>query len=275
MSAPTSTVFPRGPRPALGLVLALVTLLAACGVVEEQDRAPSRPPADIMSTPDAVPRPEPRSRYGNPRSYEVLGRRYQVMDGAEGYVERGIASWYGEKFQGRHTSSREIYDMYAMTAAHKSLPLPTYVRVTNLENGRQVVVKVNDRGPFHANRIIDLSYAAAAKLGILRQGTGLVEVRALTGAGRAPSPPLLRQAARDGLALYLQVGAFTERENAARLKTRLHSFSPVPVRVVEALAGSGRVHRVQLGPVQGVTAMDDLAALVSSRGIRDMHVVVE
>ncbi len=256
-------------------VLALTTLLAACGVVEERDRAPSRPPADIMNTPDAVPRPEPLSRYGNMRSYEVLGRRYHVMDSAEGYVEQGVASWYGEKFHGRHTSSRELYDMYAMTAAHKSLPLPTYVQVTNLENGRQVVVKVNDRGPFHANRIIDLSYAAAARLGILRRGTGLVEVRALTASGPPPAPPPLRQAGTDGLALYLQVGAFAERDNAARLKSRLHSFSPVPVRILEAMARGGRVHRVQLGPVAGITAMDDLVALVNSRGIRDMHVVVE
>ena len=263
-------------RPLPGAVLLVVLLLAACGVVEERDGAPARPPEDLMAIPDAVPRAEPPSRYGNPASYEVFGRRYHVMDSARGYVERGIASWYGTKFHGRHTSSREVYDMYAMTAAHKSLPLPSYVEVTNLENGRRVVVRVNDRGPFHANRIIDLSYAAAARLGIVRKGTGLVEVRAITG-GEPPRPgprPQVAAATAD-LSLYLQVGAFSELDNAMRLKTRLHSFSPVPVRIREALAGRLRVHRVQLGPVAGVSDMDDLVALVASRGIHDVHVVVE
>jgi rare lipoprotein A len=131
---------------------------------------------------DAIPEPEvkhePPSRYGN-RSYSVLGKRYSVRDSAHGYVEEGRASYYGKKFHGRLTSSQEVYDMYAFSAAHKSLPLPSYVRVTNLDNGKSVVVRVNDRGPFHAGRVIDLSYAAAAKLGFVKQGTARVEVRAL------------------------------------------------------------------------------------------------
>lgn len=137
---------------------------------------------DYVPNVDAIPEPEvrnePRSRYGN-RSYSVLGKRYQVRDTAEGYVEQGRASFYGNKFHGRRTSNQEVYDMYAFTAAHKSLPLPSYVRVTNLDNGRSVVVRVNDRGPFHEGRIIDLSYAAAVKLDFVRQGTARVEVRAL------------------------------------------------------------------------------------------------
>lgn len=147
----------------------------------ERDRAPDprSVPTDIDRVPDAVPRAEPRSRYGNPESYEVFGRRYHVLASAEGYRERGIASWYGEKFHGRRTSSREPYDMYAMTAAHKTLPLPTYVRVTHLENGRSVIVRVNDRGPFVDSRIIDLSYAAAARLGMVEDGHAPVEVVAL------------------------------------------------------------------------------------------------
>ena len=132
---------------------------------------------------DAIPEPEvkdePRSRYGN-RSYAVLGKRYQVLEKAEGYVEEGMASFYGKKFHGRRTSNQEVYDMYAFTAAHKSLPLPSFVRVTNLDNGKSVVVRVNDRGPFHAGRIIDLSYAAAVKLDFVRRGVARVEVRALT-----------------------------------------------------------------------------------------------
>ena len=126
-----------------------------------------------------MPKVESKSKYGNPKSYVVFGKRYYVKDSAKGYVEQGIASWYGTKFHGRRTSSGETYDMYAMTAAHKTLPLPTYARVTNLENGRSVMVKVNDRGPFHQNRIIDLSYSAATRLGIVKTGTGRVEVEAI------------------------------------------------------------------------------------------------
>jgi rare lipoprotein A len=129
--------------------------------------------------PDAIPRAEPRSIYGNPPSYEVFGKRYYVMASSVGYVERGVASWYGPGFHKELTSVREPYDMYGMTAAHKTLPLPAYVRVTNLQNGRSCVVRVNDRGPFVGNRIIDLSYTAAAKLDMLRDGTAMVEVRVL------------------------------------------------------------------------------------------------
>ncbi|MGI9334397.1 MAG: septal ring lytic transglycosylase RlpA family protein [Gammaproteobacteria bacterium] len=195
-------------RPAyLSILLALGILIAGCGGTPTrpgQDGGPGTS-VDVSSVPDAVPRVEPRSRRGNPESYVVFGKRYYVMNDAGGYLERGIASWYGKKFHGRTTSSGEIYDMYAMTAAHKSLPLPTYVQVTNLENQRSVVVKVNDRGPFHSNRIIDLSYTAAAKLDIVRRGTGLVEVRAidpnvesepLQVAGSAGAAPGLIAAAR-------------------------------------------------------------------------------
>ncbi len=147
--------------------------------------APSvRPPA-VQDIPDAVPRVEPRSRYGNPPFYEVFGKRYYVLSSSVAYVERGVASWYGPGFHQILTSTREPYDMYAMTAAHKTLPLPAYARVTNLENGRSVVVRVNDRGPFVGNRLIDLSYTAAAKLDMLRNGTAMVEVRTID-----PTAPL-------------------------------------------------------------------------------------
>jgi rare lipoprotein A len=140
---------------------------------------PSAPPAHLLDVPDAIPRVEPRAIYGNPPSYEVFGKRYYVMASSVGYVERGVASWYGPGFHKELTSVREPYDMYGMTAAHKTLPLPAYVRVTNLQNGRSCVVRVNDRGPFVGNRIIDLSYTAAAKLDMLRDGTAMVEVRVL------------------------------------------------------------------------------------------------
>jgi rare lipoprotein A len=143
------------------------------------------PPPASDSVPDAMPRIEPRSRYGNPPFYDVFGKRYYVLSSSVGYWERGVASWYGPGFHKVRTSTGEPYDMYGMTAAHKTLPLPAYVRVTNLQNGRSVVVRVNDRGPFVGNRIIDLSYTAAAKLDMLRNGTALVEVRAID-----PSTPL-------------------------------------------------------------------------------------
>lgn len=142
-----------------------------------QDSAPDAIP-DVDAIPEPEVKNEPRSRVGN-RSYAVLGKRYQIRDTAEGYVEEGMASFYGKKFHGRLTSNQEVYDMYAFSAAHKALPLPSYVRVTNLANGKSVVVRVNDRGPFHAGRVIDLSYAAATKLGFIKQGTARVEVRAL------------------------------------------------------------------------------------------------
>ncbi|MDP8986064.1 MAG: septal ring lytic transglycosylase RlpA family protein [Pseudomonadota bacterium] len=148
------------------------------------------PPATAVPpvVPDAVPRVEPRSRYGNPPFYEVFGKRYYVLSSSTAYVERGVASWYGPGFHQERTSTGETYDMYGMTAAHKTLPLPAYVRVTNLQNGRSVVVRVNDRGPFVGNRLIDLSYSAASRLGMLRNGTAMVEVRAIepsSGAGAA------------------------------------------------------------------------------------------
>lgn len=146
---------------------------------QNSDNGPAAPPIDVSKIPEPVPKAEPRSRYGNKDSYEVLGKTYRVLPDGRGYVERGIASWYGNKFHGYMTSSFEKYDMYAFSAAHKTLPLPSYARVTNLDNGKSVVVRINDRGPFHENRIIDLSYAAAVKIGVWPKGTGLVEVRAI------------------------------------------------------------------------------------------------
>jgi len=135
--------------------------------------------SDSIYVADAVPKVEPKSKYGNPESYVVFGKRYYTKDSSKGYVERGLASWYGKKFHGRRTSSGEPYNMYAMTAAHKTLPLPCYARVTNMANGRSAVVRINDRGPFHGSRIIDLSYSAARKLGVVAKGTAMVEVRAI------------------------------------------------------------------------------------------------
>ena len=197
--------------------------------------APSAPsgPANIAAIPDAVPRYELKSRRGNPPFYEVQGKRYFVLTKADGYVERGVASWYGPTFHGVSTSMGEPYDMYAMTAAHKTLPLPAYARVTNLKNGKSVVVRINDRGPFVANRIIDLSYTAAAKLDMLREGTTLVEVRALTPA--APDA-LTRTAELPPPDLYIQAGAFADEVNAERLLARLHAAGVRGAAVIPPLA---------------------------------------
>src|SRR3989344_3691277 len=164
--------------------LPVIFALSACGSLSRsggyyQDDGPeARPPADVMAIPDAVPKSEPKSGRGN-NAYTVEGKTYTPLTDVAGYHERGVASWYGKKFHGRRTSSGEPYDMYAMTAAHKTLPLPSYVRVRNLENGRSDLVRVHDRGPFLHDRLIDLSYAGAAKLGILGTGTGIVEVEAI------------------------------------------------------------------------------------------------
>jgi rare lipoprotein A len=162
-------------RLSRALALPLCVAIAVGMTPPPTERRP--PPPE--SVPDMVPRYEPRSRNGNPPFYDVMGKRYFVLSSSVGYVERGVASWYGPGFHKVRTSTGEPYDMYAMTAAHKTLPLPAYVRVTNLQNGRSIVVRVNDRGPFVGNRIIDLSYTAASKLDMLRNGTAMVEVRSL------------------------------------------------------------------------------------------------
>ena len=272
-------------RPTTRILLALLPLLlAACSsrpTYQVADGAPDRK-LDPDKISDAVPREEPRSRYGNPSSYVVFGRRYQVMDSSAGHRERGIASWYGSKFHGRRTSSGETYDMYAMTAAHKHLPLPTYVRVTNLRNNRSAVVKVNDRGPFHDNRVIDLSYAAATKLGILQTGTGLVEVTAIDPRQPEAAPPQIEQPRTTSTAknvrqptVFIQVGAFSSRFNADRLQQRLQQNIDQPVRIQQAARQANIVFRVQVGPIASVEQADDLSLQLAELGIDDLRIVIE
>ena len=182
---------------ALPLGLALAVGLTACFSAPPRPTptvptVPVTPPPKPDSIPEVIPRIEPRARSGNPPFYDVFGKRYYVLSSSVGYRERGVASWYGPGFHKVRTSIGEPYDMYGMTAAHKTLPLPAYVRVTNLQNGRSVVVRVNDRGPFVGNRIIDLSYSAAAKLDMLRNGTAMVEVRTIDPS--APPPVITASA---------------------------------------------------------------------------------
>lgn len=253
-----------------GACAALALVLAACSTSPPRrdsppaSPAPQRPapPRDLASVPDAVPRHEPRSARGNPASYEVLGRRYHVLPTAEGYKERGVASWYGPDFHAKTTSSGEPYDMYAMTAAHKTLPIPAYARVTNLTNGRSVVVRINDRGPFVANRIIDLSYTAAHKLDMTRAGTVFVEVEVIT-----PESPLSasRPVASGASSLYLQTGAFGVAANAQNLAARLAAAGVANVAVV-APDRSSSLHRVRIGPIADVATFDMLAERVGQLG---------
>ncbi len=199
---------------------------------------------------DAIPEPEvrdePRSRYGNRSPYSVLGRSYSVLERPHGYVERGRASYYGNKFHGRRTSNQEVYDMYAFTAAHRSLPLPSFARVTNLDNGKSVVVRVNDRGPFHSDRLIDLSYAAAVKLGYREHGTANVEVRALTPGEQATLAP--------------RVATAVPVAPAASV-----SGSPQPVTVAQA---SGNDYRFDMRQNGKVMTADEFDAWMRSRRVR-------
>ena len=233
---------------------------------------PSR--AELMRTPDAVPEREPWSQYGNPYAYVVFGRTYRTMGSSRGYVERGIASWYGRKFHKRLTSSREPYDMFAMTAAHRSLPLPTYVRVTNLENGLSAIVRVNDRGPFHPGRIIDLSYAAAVKLAVADPGSAPVEVRAveLDRGGHSGSPPRVVPVS---LRYFVQVGAYTDEHNATRAYTLAERLRPGQASVNWIEKEERIIHRVRIGPLAGLDETDRVLEGLNAAGVRNARVVIE
>lgn len=233
---------------------------------------PAQIPANVASLPDPEPRDEPRSAYGNPPSYQVFGKTYYVLDRAEGFREKGIASWYGRKFHGRKTSSGEIYDMFKMTAAHKSLPLPSYVRVTNAANGRSIVVRVNDRGPFHKGRIIDLSYAAAAKLDLLH-GTGLVEIEAIT-PGATPAPSRDHVATTAEGAQYLQVAAFVDPINAVSMRDQLDQLGLAKAEIRPGVLNGGPVHRVLLGPFSTAGELGSVRGELRDNGL-DANPVVE
>jgi len=272
------------------VILLLASILAGCasGRVER----PSAVEHDSVINPV-------RTRAGNPPVYEVFGETYYVRTDSSDYRERGIASWYGEDFHGRPTANGETYDMHALTAAHKTLPIPTWVEVTNLANGKRVIVKVNDRGPFVDGRIIDLSYKAANDLDMIRAGTARVEVRALgvpVGGDLSgtrvvtadASPPrtrrrfsLISEAAAadfddraDQQQVFAQVGAFSSRENADRLVARLRAGGQGNVFVVSETAGRSELHRVRIGPLAGVAAFDDVQRELSVLGLHESMMVV-
>ncbi len=275
------------------ITAATLTLLVACSTPAPRRAPPSRPqpkppasvpapPADFASIPDAVPRIEPRSKSGNPPFYDVLGQRYQVLSTAVGYEDRGVASWYGPTFHGKSTSSGEPYDMYAMTAAHKTLPIPCYARVTNLANGRSVVVRINDRGPFVANRLIDLSWTAAAKLDMLRDGTAFVSVQVL--APGSPPAPAIEALATPGAAapvfgpakvLTLQVGAFANETNAASVMERVRAAGITQVYMSRSGQGTAALHRVRIGPLSSVAEFDELQSRLGTLGLPGARLVTD
>jgi rare lipoprotein A len=257
-----------------------------------------QPPPDLLAIPDAIPRVEARGTRGNPPFYVVFGKRYYVMATSEGWVERGTASWYGPGFHAASTSLGEPYDMYAMTAAHKTLPIPAYAEVTNLRNGRKVVVRINDRGPFVGDRIIDLSYTAAAKLDMLTAGTAPVEVRVIT-PGRAgsaepqvaavapavpapsspPSAPAVTvvnapaaQAAPGMPVMFIQAGVFSDHENARR---RVESLLAAGIELasLDELSGQRTLHRVRVGPFATVEEFDLALKRLQDLGIKDARLL--
>lgn len=302
-------------RALLVLLVLSALLLQGCSLLRRAPEPGARPaaslpkgaPRNLDAIPDAVPRKEPLSRYGNPETYEVFGRTYRVKRSARGHVERGIASWYGPGFHAERTSSGEPYDMYAMTAAHKTLPIPVYVRVTNLENGRSIVVRVNDRGPFVGDRIIDLSYTAAHKLDMTRQGTALVEIRviepgddspapalpaalpppppaaalaSITAASAVPAgavmPPAVRTATPSAgsspigvSSRFLQAGSFSSRSNALAMVQRLADSGIRNAVVRETQIGDRTVFRVQVGPLASAIESDDMVERLRIAGVPD------
>lgn len=282
------------------LLVAIVLLMNACSTVRKDGPPPFD--VDVSKIPDATPKKEPPSKYGNLASYRVFGKKYHVMASSKNYEEQGVASWYGTKFHAQRTSSGERYNMLAMTAAHKTLPLPTYVQVTNLKNGKKIIVKVNDRGPFESNRLIDLSYVAAKKLGMLGHGTAYVDVKAidptrydrnnfdrsihaehfyiahnhikiprqsddvLNTLHYAKNTPRKIATHHAKSAVYLQVGAFKNKILAENMKTRVGKMIASPVKVTQ-LARSKRLYHVQIGPLRDAATIKQITSQLKAAGL--------
>ncbi len=262
------------------LVLALAFVLAACSTPTAiKPIADSKPLAELdpAQVKDAVPRAEPILAAGNSSPYTIAGIEYSVLSSAAGYREQGIASWYGSKFHGRKTANGEVFDAYAASAAHRSLPLPTYVRVTNLDNQRSLIVRVNDRGPFHGDRLIDLSYGAAVKLGFATQGTASVEVVGLSVEGSEDLRSERELAGWQQDYRFLQLGSFSQRQSAENLLERLKSEVGVDaaVTVTEIRLQGRSFYRVRLGPVQDRQALLALQERMIAGGFGGAKLVAE
>lgn len=274
-------------------IIFLMVLLSSCYKTTKKDGAPNFY-VDETKVPNAVPKVEPLARAGN-KPYTVFGKRYYPMQSSRNYEAVGVASWYGTQFHSRDTSSGERYDMLGMTAAHKTLPLPTYVEVTNLKNNRKVIVKVNDHGPFEGNRLIDLSYVAAKKLGMLGHGTALVKIRAINPsnyhnpnltyiASNKPTktntklastssyksswqPSKSKSIAKQTQLVYLQVGAFRHKSHAEKLKQHLATTLHMPVKISNPSAKGSKLYRVKIGPIKDVATANKITHRLKNLGI--------
>ena len=259
------------------VLLFLAVLIQGCSQVNQVNEVQDGPgrKLDASSIPDAIPKTEPITKAGNKSPYTVFGKTYHLLPSAEKYQQIGIASWYGTKFHGNFTSNGEIYDMYAMTGAHKTLPIPSYVRVTNLENNRSIVIRINDRGPFHSDRIIDVSYVAALKLGFADQGTTQVEVQSLTA---EPNPKLVEPDLHDQNlsrnqrkvhrlpilplgGVFLQVGAFLERTGAELLKEKIQPLTSLSIEVLQHKT----LFKVKIGPIRNSNRLQMLQKRIDEK----------
>lgn len=253
----------------------LATLLASsCGTIK--DSAPANYSKQWHEISDAIPKTVQPSKYGNPDNYNVFGKTYYVMDSAEGFEQKGIASWYGNKFHGRRTSSGENYDMYAMTAAHKTLPIPVYVEIKNHDNGRTAVVRVNDRGPFHDGRIIDLSYAAATKLGVAKSGTANVSIRVVNSVQIKSSPQsqrIVESSASGSDKLYIQVAAFSTEKNALSYMGKLQGQGFFDVRLHRDSNKGAPVYRVRIGPLPSAHVAKNVLGQLEENNHRGLKIV--
>lgn len=260
----------------LCLCVSMAVLLSSCSSMKRKDGPPNFY-VDETKIPNAVPKPEPLSKLGNMRSYKVFGQRYYTLHSSKNFVQVGVASWYGTSFHERRTSSGEPYDMLAMTAAHKTLPLPTYLEVTNLRNHRQIIVKVNDRGPFASDRIIDLSYVAAKKLGMIGHGTTKVRIKAINpytygeniltaGARDKANASASKKSRPCSKGIYLQAGAFPQLTSAKKMKARLARSVKWPLRVVRK-SGS-RSYMIQIGPIKDMSAANKVHKHIQTLGLK-------
>ena len=255
----------------------MFSLLSSCGIYEVRDGAPSNYTKKWDEISDAVPVDVTPSKYGNPDSYEVFGKRYHTLDSAQGFSEKGIASWYGKKFHGQRTSSGEVYDMYAMTAAHKTLPIPVFVEVSNLDNGRKAIVKVNDRGPFHEGRVIDLSYAAATRLGVAATGTANVSIRVVDKDGGFLSDESITDNAKKSSVisnkLFIQVAAFSDESNAIDFLRKLHDEGFRDVRMYIESKAKNPVYRVKIGPLPSQSVAQEVLAQLEQKSHQNLKII--
>jgi len=255
----------------------MFSLLSSCSIYEVRDGAPSNYTKKWDEISDAVPVDVTPSKYGNPDSYEVFGKRYHPLDSAQGFSEEGVASWYGKKFHGQRTSSGEVYDMYAMTAAHKTLPIPVFVEVNNLDNGRKAIVKVNDRGPFHEGRVIDLSYAAATRLGVAATGTANVSIRVVDKDGNFLSDEsIIDDTEKPSVIsdkLFIQVAAFSDEKNAIDFLRKLHDEGFRDVRMYIESKAKNPVYRVKIGPLPSQSVAQKVLAELEQKSHQNLKII--